>query len=67
MTKPTKPTKPAGFSLANPVPQTKWEVQREKERITLQDHPSVPHRNSTMRGRYEGKELQYRGRVEVLP
>lgn len=58
----TKPQKPAGFSLANPVPQTKWEATREKERITLLDHRTVPHLNSTMRGRYEGKELQYRGR-----
>ena len=49
MTKPTKPTKPAGFALSNPVPQTKWEAQREKERITMQDHPNIPHRNSTMR------------------
>lgn len=58
----TKPTKPAGFALSNPVPQTKWEAQREKERITLQDHTAIPHLNSTMRGLYEGKELQYRGR-----
>ena len=58
----TKPTKPAGFALSNPVPQTKWEAQREKERITLRDHASIPHRNSTMGGLYEGKELQYRGR-----
>ena len=58
----TKPKKPAGFSLANPVPQTKWEAQREKERITLKDHQTIPHLNSTMGGRYEGKELQYRGR-----
>jgi hypothetical protein len=57
----TKPQKTAGFSLANPVPQTKWEAQREKERITLRDHSTIPHLNSTMRGRYEGKELQYRG------
>ena len=58
----TKPTKPAGFNLSNPVPRTKWEAQREKERITLRDHASIPHRNSTMGGRYEGKEPQYRGR-----
>lgn len=58
----TKPAKPAGFALSNPVPQTKWEAQREKERITLRDHPTIPHLNSTMRGRYEGKELEYRGR-----
>lgn len=62
MTKPNKPTKPAGFALSNPVPQTKWEAQREKERITLKDHQTIPHLNSTMGGRYEGKELQYRGR-----
>lgn len=58
----TAQKKPAGFALANPVPQTKWEAQREKERITLLDHRTLPHLNSTMRGRYEGKELQYRGR-----
>ena len=62
MTKPTTPTKPAGFALSNPVPQTKWEAQRERERITLKDHQTIPHLNSTMGGRYEGKELQYRGR-----
>ena len=62
MTKPTKPTKPAGFALANPVPLTKWEAQREKERITLRDHQNIPHLNSTMGGRYEGKELKYRER-----
>ena len=62
MTKPTKPKKPAGFSLANPVPQTKWEAQRAKERIDLSDHQTIPHLNSTMGGRYEGKELNYRGR-----
>lgn len=59
----TKPKKPAGFNLSNPVSQTKWEAQRNKERITLRDHPTIPHLNSTMRGRYEGKELQYRGRL----
>ena len=58
----TKPTKTAGFALSNPVPQTKLEAQREKERITLQDHQTIPHLNSTMGGRYEGKELKYRGR-----
>ena len=61
MTKPTTPTKPAGFNLSNPVPQTKWEAQRNKERITA-DERATPHLNSTMGGRYEGKELQYRGR-----
>ena len=58
----TKPKTPAGFALANPVPRTKWEAQREKERMTLRDHLNIPHLNSTMGGRYEGKELQYRGR-----
>ena len=29
--------KPAGFALSNPVPQTKWEAQREKERIRAED------------------------------
>lgn len=62
MTKPTKPKKPAGFALSNPVQQTKWEAQREKERTTLKDHQTIPHLNSTMRGRYEGKEPKYRGR-----
>ena len=59
----TTPKNPAGFALSNPVPQTKWEAQREKERITLRDHQNIPHRNSTMGGRYEGKELEYRGRL----
>ena len=48
--------------MANPVPPTKWEAQRNKERITLKDHQTIPHLNSAMGGRYEGKELQYRGR-----
>ena len=58
----TTPKKPAGFALSNPVPQTKLEAQRAKERIDLSDHQTIPILNSTMRGRYEGKELQYRGR-----
>lgn len=58
----TTPKKPAGFALSNPVPLTKWEAQRAKERIELSDHQTIPHLNSTMRGRYEGKELKYRGR-----
>jgi len=58
----TTPTKHAGFALSNPVPQTKWEAQRNKERITLRDHQTIPHLNSTMGGRYDGKELLYRGR-----
>ena len=58
----TAPKKPAGFSLSNPAPLTKWEAQRNAERITLQDHQTIPHLNSTMGGRYDGKELSYRGR-----
>ena len=48
--------------LAQPVTPDKWERQRNAERITVQDRKTVPHLNSTMVGRYEGKELQYRGR-----
>ena len=58
----TKPKKLSGFNLANPVPLTKWEAQRLAERITPDDRKTVPHLNSTMGGRYEGKELSYRGR-----
>lgn len=57
-----QPKKPAGFNLSNPVPPSKWEAQRNKERIDLSDHQTIPHLTSTMRGRYEGKELSYRGR-----
>ena len=45
--------------LAQPVNADKWERQRNAERITLQDRKTVPHLNSTMGGRYEGKELSY--------
>ena len=48
--------------LAQPVAPDKWERQRNAERITVQDRKTVPHLNSTVGGRYEGKELQYRGR-----
>ena len=48
--------------LAQPVTPDKLERKRQAERITLQDRKTVPHLNSTMGGRYEGKELQYRGR-----
>ena len=48
--------------LAQPVTTDKWERQRQAERITVQDRKTVPHLNSTMGGRYEGKELSYRGR-----
>ena len=44
------------------VTPDKWERQRNAERITLKDRKTVPHLNSTMVWRYEGKELSYRGR-----
>ncbi len=53
-------TKKKQDHLAQPITPDKWE--RQAERITLRDHQNVPHRNSTMRERYDGKELQYRGR-----
>ena len=49
--------------LAQPVNADKRERQRQAERITVQDRKTIPHLNSTMGGRYEGKELSYRGRV----
>ena len=49
-------------ALAQPVNADKWERQRNAERITQRDHQTIPHLNSTMGGRYEGKELSYRGR-----
>ena len=55
-------TKKKQDHLAQPVNADKWERQRQAERITLQDRKTVPHLNSTMGGRHEGKELQYRGR-----
>ena len=48
--------------LAQPVNADKWERQRNAERISLSKHQTIPHLNSTMGGRYEGKELSYRGR-----
>ena len=48
--------------LAQPVNADKWERQRNAERISLSEHQTIPHLNSTMGGRHEGKELQYRGR-----
>lgn len=47
------------YQPANP---DKWAHLRNAERITVQDRKTVPHLNSTMGGRYEGKELSYRGR-----
>ena len=56
-------TRKKDTALAQPVTPDKWERQRNAERISLSEHKTVPHLNSTMGGRYEGKELQYRGRV----
>lgn len=55
-------TKRKDITQSQPVNADKWERQRHAERITVQDRKTVPHLNSTMGGRYEGKELQYRGR-----
>ena len=55
-------TRKKDTALAQPVTPGKWERQRQAERITVQDRKTVPHLNSTVGGRYEGKELQYRGR-----
>ena len=55
-------TRKKDTALAQPVNADKWERQRHAERITQRDHQTIPHLNSTMGGRYEGKELQYRGR-----
>ncbi len=55
-------TRKKDTALAQPVTPDKWERQRQAERITVQDRKTVPHLNSTVGGRYEGKELQYRGR-----
>ena len=54
-------TRKKDTALAQPVTPDKWERQRQAERISLGEHKTVPHLNSTMGGRYEGKELQYRG------
>ncbi len=54
-------TRKKDTSLAQPVTPDKWERQRQAERITQDDRKTVPHLNSTMRERYEGKELSYRG------
>lgn len=48
--------------LAQPINADKWERQRQAERITLDDRKTVPHLNSTVGGRHDGKELSYRGR-----
>ena len=48
--------------LAKTMTPDKWERQRNAERITQRDHQTIPHLNSTMGGRDEGKKWQYRGR-----
>ena len=48
--------------LAKTITPDKWERQRNAERISLSEYKTVPHLNSTVGGRYEGKELSYRGR-----
>ena len=55
-------TRKKDTALAQPVNADKWERQRNAERISLSEHQTIPHLNSTMGGRYEGKELSYRGR-----
>ena len=55
-------TKRKDITQSHPVNADKWERQRNAERITQRDHQTIPHLNSTMGGRYEGKELLYRGR-----
>ena len=55
-------TKRKDITQSQPVNPDKWERQRQAERIALSEYKTVPHLNSTMRERYEGKELQYRGR-----
>ena len=55
-------TRKKDTALAQPVNADKWERQRNAERISLSEHKTVPHLNSTVGGRYDGKELSYRGR-----
>lgn len=45
----TKPTKPAGFALSNPVPQTKWEAHHDTRdpecpvcQALLENHVALP-------------------------
>ena len=56
-------TRKKDTALAQTVTPDKWERQRQAERISLSEHKTVPHLSSTVGGRYEGKELSYRGRV----
>ena len=55
-------TRKKDTTLAQLVSAYKWERQRNAERTTMKDRKTVPHLNSTVGGRYEGKELSYRGR-----
>lgn len=55
-------TRKKDTALAQPVNADKWGRQRNAERISLSDRKTVPHLNSTVGGRYEGKELSYRWR-----
>ena len=55
-------TRRKNITKYQPANTDKWERQRNAERISLSEHKTVPHLNSTMGGRYEGKELSYRGR-----
>ena len=55
-------TRKKDTALAQPVTPDKWERQRQAERITLQDRKTAPHLKRTMGARYEGKQLQDRGR-----
>jgi len=55
-------TRRKDITQSQPITPDKWERQRQAERITLSEHKTVPHLNSTVGGRYEGKELSYRGR-----
>lgn len=59
----SNPTPKRQDVLTQPVAPDKWQAQRDKERITLQDHKFIPHRNTTTTGTYTGSELRYRGQA----
>lgn len=50
-------------NLSNTMPADKRTKQRAAERITHKAPSAMPLVNSTTTGRYEGKELHYRGRT----
>lgn len=50
-------------NLSNTMPADQWTKQRAAERITHKAPSAMPLVNSTTTGRYEGKELHYRGRA----